>query len=214
MAGSTRWWTRSPPRIQERVSGAARGERPALEPDRSPSGSATSSGPRAARSPPAETNPGPAISASASSTVRLLTTPLRSSSSPTGRSRILPRNPDLAVTGPPGPPGHRADRRDRVSRSRGRTRGRRWRRPRSGRRDRPSPPPRRGEAEHVGEARRKRPASERATVHARELAVRSRKRLNVRSRSREQMHDRRALAAAVAPPTDDLATHARNALDS
>ena len=62
---------------------------------RCPAGSATTSEPRVARSPPAETKPSPSSSASASSTARRPTTPLRSRRRPTGRWTSRPE-PDLA----------------------------------------------------------------------------------------------------------------------
>ena len=55
-----------------------------------PAGSATSTGPRTARSPPTETKPGPSRAAAASSTASAFTTPLRSSASPGGRESMPP----------------------------------------------------------------------------------------------------------------------------
>ena len=88
VAGSIRWWARSPPsRSHDRVVMPLVASAPESSVTVSPAGSATTSSPRVARSPPAETKPSPSSSARASSTARPLTTPLRSSRRPTGRGR-------------------------------------------------------------------------------------------------------------------------------
>ena len=108
--GSIRWWARSPPsRSHDLVVMPLVASAPELSVTVPPAGSATTSSPRVARSPPAETKPSPSSRASASSTARPLTTPLRSSRRPTGRwtrrpaSRISRQRP--AGTAFPSGPG-------------------------------------------------------------------------------------------------------------
>ena len=104
VAGSIRWCCSTPAAEPAPLGAAARREAAGDEAHGAAARSATSTSPRVARSPPAETKPWPVSRPSASSTAIALTTPFRSSFVPRPSTSTRPKSetPNRAVKQQPG----------------------------------------------------------------------------------------------------------------